>query len=413
MKASQKKLEKIILTTIMKTSSIPLFKVYMSKNASSYVAEVLGSGFIGEGPKVKEFEKKLKDFFKAHKYGTDLVTVNSATSGEHLLYYYLSKSRKLVQKEWWGSATKEWTEFKKTDEVLTSALTCTATNWPILLNNLNLRWVDVDPISLNLSPEDLESKINENTRLVTVVHWGGNPADMKSIEEVVKRAESKYGRSILIVEDCAHSFGGEYEDKIPIGFRGNLATFSLQAIKHITSGDGGFIVSPFTSLTEDLKLLRWYGIDREGPRADFRCEADIPEIGFKFHMNDISAAIGLANLEEATTVLSRNKENAAYYNSELTNFPGIETIPERGKPAYWLYTFHAERRDDLMKHLLDHNIASSRVHERNDKHSCVRKFYKDLPGVDQAVSSMISIPVGFWVGKEEREYIVEVLKKGW
>ena len=397
----------------MNKPSIPLFKVFMSDKAPEKVAEVLRSGFIGEGPQVRIFERELCSFFRSHTTNSKIITVNSATSAEHLLYSYLKKDRELVASSEWGNVTRKWKALKAKDEVLTTALTCTATNWPILLNDIKLRWVDVDPVTLNLCPEDLEKKINRRTRIVTVVHWGGNPADMEAIERVVRKAEKKYNHAIEIIEDCAHAFGGKYLDGINIGFRGNLATFSLQAIKHITSGDGGFFVTPYDSMERDAKILRWYGIDRDGPRSDFRCEADVPEAGYKFHMNDISAAIGRANLAEANPVLQANKDNAAFYNQALKGIEGIELIPENGTGAYWLYTLHAERRDDLMKHLNAHGIASSRVHERNDKHTCVRQYKKSLPGVDQAVSTMLSIPVGFWVDVEAREKIVEVIKKGW
>lgn len=394
----------------MNKKTIPLFKVYMSEKAPDAVSSVLKSGFIGEGPQVKLFEQELLNFFNVSS-NSGIVLVNSATSAEHLIYYMLKGDRILTK----GLGNKEvkWTGLNSNDEILSTPLTCTATNWPIIHNELNLKWLDVDPLTLNISLEDLENKINNNTRVITVVHWGGNPVDMERLESIVLNAELRYGRPIAIVEDCAHSFGGRYDNGTMIGFRGNFSTFSLQAIKHITSGDGGFLVTPYNSIEKDAKLLRWYGIDREGPRADFRCESDIMEAGFKFHMNDISAAIGRANLAEADWVLNQNKSNGKYYNTELKNVDGITLVPEIGESAYWLYTLHAERRDDLMRYLNEHGIVSSRVHERNDKHTCTVKYKTNLPGVDKAVSTMISIPVGYWVGSEEREYIVDVIKRGW
>ena len=92
----------------------------------------------------------------------------------------------------------------------------------------------------------------------------------------------------MVVEDCAHTWGSTYHGT-HLGTHGNTAVFSFQAIKHLTSGDGGLMVVPDDDLYRRGKLLRWYGIDREGDRADFRCEADVTEFGFKFHMNDIDA----------------------------------------------------------------------------------------------------------------------------
>ena len=395
---------------------IPLFKVYMSPKAKGAVNEVLDSGFIGEGPKVKQFELNLKSYFNAHKEYYDITTVNSATSAEHLLYSYFKKDREITTEVYDGVAytTTKWEALQPDDEVLTTALTCTATNWPIINEGLNLRWVDVDPLTCNMSLDSLEKEINEKTRIITVVHWGGNPIDLDRLKNIVDKAIKKYGREIIVIEDCAHSFGSTYKDK-NIGFTGNYSTFSLQAIKHITSGDGGFIGVPSQSVSKDFKILRWYGIDREGPRADFRCEADVLEAGYKYHMNDLSAAIGLSNLEDADYIINTNKSNGKYYDNALADIDGITVIPqvEGAESAYWLYTFHAERRDDLMKHLDEHGIKSSRVHERNDKHTCTIPYRTDLPGVDKAVKTMISIPVGYWVTPEDRKYIVDTIKKGW
>jgi dTDP-4-amino-4,6-dideoxygalactose transaminase len=390
---------------------IPLFKVYMSPSASDRVSEVLKSGFIGEGPQVKEFEKELQQFFGVR--GSNIITVNSATSGEHLLYHYFKKDRVLTGTpfEGIGQTTEKWDKLEKDDEVLSTPLTCTATNWPIINEGLNLRWVDVDPLLLTMDLDKLEEEINEKTRIITVVHWGGNPIDLDKLSRIVSQAEKKYGRKILVFEDCAHAFGSVYKNK-PVGFTGNFSTFSLQAIKHITSVDGGLVISPYHSSSSDFRLLRWYGIDRNGPRGDFRCEADVLEAGFKYHMNDVSAAVGRANLEQAHNILSINKSNGAYYNQALRDVKGITTIPqvEGADSAYWLYTFHAERRDELMKYLDTKGIKSSRVHERNDRHTCTIPYRKDLPGVDKAVSTMLSIPVGYWVSPDDRDYIVECIK---
>ena len=397
------------------SKQIPLFKVYMSKKAPKAVSNVLKSGFIGEGPQVKEFERELRQFFQLRDYQTDIITTNSATSAEHLFYHYLKSKRDLKSEFGWGWSTKKWLPFDRDkDEVLTTALTCTATNWPIILNEMKLRWVDVDPLSLNMDLNDLKKKINQNTRIISVVHWGGNPIDVDKLEKIVRQAEKKYNTSILVIEDCALAFGSQYKGKL-VGTTGNFATFSLQAIKHITSVDGGFIISPYTSFTRDAKLLRWYGIDREGPRADFRCEADVPEAGFKFHMNDVSAAVGRANLAESTKILSKNTTNGRFYNKALKNIDGVRVIPQiRGaRSAFWLYTMHVERRDDFMKYMAENGVATSRVHERNDNHTCVKQYKADLPQLEEGIKSMICIPVGYWVKKEDREYIVDLIKKGW
>mgnify|MGYP000371139010 CR=1 FL=1 len=195
------------------------------------------------------------------------------------------------------------------DEVLTTALTCTATNWPIPANNLKIKWVDVDPKTLNLDLNDLRRKITSKTKVIMVVHWGGYPNDLDELKKIQRETKGLYGFEPMIIEDCAHAFGSTYK-KEPIGSHGNICTFSFQAIKHLTTVDGGLLVCPNQKLYDRGKLIRWYGIDRNSNRKDFRCEADIKEWGFKFHMNDVCATIGIENLKKVDEVIRKHKENA-------------------------------------------------------------------------------------------------------
>jgi len=392
---------------------IPLFKVFMAPEAPKRVKSVLQSGFIGEGPEVKRFESELSNYFNIKNY--EISTTNSATSAEHLLYHYFKKDRVLVENIFEGVAfvTNPWKSMEG-GTVLTTSLTCTATNFPIINNGLKIKWVDVDPITCNMCLDDLQRKIDKDTRLITLVHWGGTPIDLDKLETIIENAEKKYGHKIIVIEDCAHAMGSTYKGT-PVGFTGNISTFSLQAIKHITSIDGGFIASPYASLNRDVRLLRWYGINRDDNRKDFRCEADVKEAGFKFHMNDVSAAVGSSNFKYIDKIVGVNKDNGEFYNERLKDIPGITTIPliPNTSSAYWIYTFHAEDRDGLMKKLFENNVYCSRVHERNDKHSCLSEFQSELPNVDAAVKSMLCIPVGHWVDNEDRERIVDTIAQGW
>jgi len=164
------------------------------------------------------------------------------------------------------------------------------------------------------------------------------------------------------------------------------------------------------------KKLRWYGIDRESPRRDFRCEPDIAEWGFKFHMNDINAAIGLANLKHVKEkVIQIHKENAAYYDTILKGVGGI-TLLDRdylSDSASWIYSMLVEDRDKFQKMMESKGIMTSQVHQRNDIHSCVKEYQTILPNLDKLENRIISIPVGWWVTEKDRKYIVETIKQGW
>lgn len=395
----------------MINKKIDLFKVFMAPTAAEEVGKVLNSGYIGQGPKVELFENQLKSFFD-HDY---VSTLNSGTSGLHLALHLLKKPLKGT-KVYSGvvGVDIDWPGLEEGDEVLATPMTCTASNWPILGNGLKIKWVDIDPTTLNMDLEDLERKITPKTKAIMLVHWGGYPNDLDKIKEIQYRAKKRFGFRPAIIEDGAHSFGSEYKKK-KIGTHGNLTMFSLQAIKHITSIDGGILMSPHSELNKRVRLARWYGIDRDGDRKDFRCEADVEEWGFKFHMNDVCATVGIENLKHVDDIVGKHRENAKYYDENLKNVKGVELLKreEGHDSAFWIYSMLVDDRDGFYKWMGECNITVSQVHERNDKHTCVYEHRTALPNLDKTIGRIVSIPVGWWVTEEEREYIVDCIKKGW
>ena len=364
----------------------------MSADAAGAVAKVLESGYIGQGPQVERFEEALSRLFD-HPAP---LTLNSGTSG-------LTLALRLIVDEAAGRS-----------EVLAPPVTCTATNWPILALSRRIRWVDTNPRDGNMDLEDLRRKLSPQTAAIMLVHWGGYPNDLNGVREVQRECESRFGFSPPVIEDAAHALGSTYEGKM-LGGHGNYTVYSLQAIKHLTAGDGGVLLCPDDTQTEKARLLRWYGIDRR-QSDDFRCEADIREWGYKFHMNDINATIGLANLSLLEETIARHRENGAFYRRSLADVAGITLLEEApGRTSsYWLFTIRAQDRDGLQRKLKERGIASGRVHERNDGYTCTRDFRDgELPGTDVLHREMLCIPVGWWVGPEQREYIADVIQEGW
>ena len=390
---------------------IDLFKVFMAPTAAEEVGKVLNSGYIGQGPKVDEFEKELRRYFD-HDY---ISTLNSGTSGLHLALHMLKKPAKNTN-VYYGSVSVDssWPGLEPGDEVLATPMTCTASNWPILANGLKIKWVDIDPTTLNMDLDDLERKITPKTKVIMLVHWGGYPNDLDRIKEIQQNALFRFGFKPAVIEDGAHSFGSKYKEKL-IGNHGNLTMFSLQAIKHLTAVDGGLLLSPHNELHRRAKLMRWYGIDRDGDRKDFRCEADVEEWGFKFHMNDVCATVGLENLKHVDDIIKKHRSNANYYDNSLSNTSGVKLLDrkEGHDSAFWIYSMLVENRDGFYKHMKDCGIVVSQVHERNDKHTCVSEYKSSLPTLDRIIGKVVSIPVGWWVTDEDRQYIVDCIKKGW
>jgi perosamine synthetase len=361
---------------------IPLFKVHMPESVREPILETLFSGFVGQGPKVDEFEGKLSEYFN----NKNTLTINAGTSGLHLALRLANVG--------------------PGDEVIATPMTCTASNMPILAMGAKIVWADVDPVSGLISVESIESKITKKTKAIMMVHFGGIPCDIDEINALAK----KHG--IKTIEDAAHSFGSEYKGQ-KIGNHSDFVMFSFQAIKHITTIDGGLLICKSDADYRRGRLLRWFGIDRDSPRTDFRCEENIAEWGYKFHMNDISGVIGIEQLKYADEIVGKHVQNARFYDEHLAGLKKIKLIPKskHSKSASWLYTMHVEDRDKFMAYMLDNYVSTSKVHERNDIHDCFSEFKSELPGVDSFCQTQISVPVGWWVTKQQRQYIVDLIKK--
>jgi dTDP-4-amino-4,6-dideoxygalactose transaminase len=207
--------------------------------------------------------------------------------------------------------------------------------------------------------------------------------------------------------------GATYKNK-PIGSHGNYCMFSFQAIKHLTTADGGMLVCPDNKTHKRAKLLRWYGLDRT-TSADFRCEQTVQEWGYKFQMNDIAASIGLSNMEHLNRIVELHQGNGLFYEEEFKYTDGVRLLESKDdrESSYWIFTMRVDDRDNFIQRMKEHGIGVSRVHDRNDKHPCVDQYKSGLPGTDKICEDMICIPCGWWVGEEERQYIVDKIKEGW
>ena len=336
----------------------------MNPKAKKAVSEVLESGYIGEGTKAKLFEQEFSSFV-----GRPVRLVNSATSAIDLALHMIG--------------------IQAGDEVITTPITCTATNSNAVNRGATLVWADVDRNGL-IDPNDVANKITSKTKAIIGVSWGGVMPDYAALKSF----------GIPVIEDAAH---GEYFTNKE---RGDYIVWSFQAIKHLTCGDGGALYSPDHNRS---RLLRWFGLDRESS-ADFRCAQNITEVGYKYHMNDINASIGLANILDLPLLLRIHRENAAYYDKHLTN-PYIEKLQVTSQ-SRWLYTILVEDRDYFIEYLKGRGIAASQVHARNDKHTAfqrVSRFSMQNAGVQRFDDCQVSIPIGWWLTRKQQDYIISTI----
>lgn len=352
---------------------IPLFKVYMADTAAEHVKQVLESGYIGQGPKVEQFEQDLKKYL--HSPHAPL-SVNSGTSALDLAYHMVG--------------------VRTGTEVISTAQTCTATNGAIALRGAKIVWADVNPLTGLIDPKDVANKITDKTVAIVAVDWGGRPADYDVLRS--------YG--IPVIEDAAHAFGATYKG-IPIAQSGgDYVMWSFQAIKHLTTGDGGALLPPDNEI-ERGRLLRWFGLDRRSGES-FRCAQTIQELGYKYQMNDIAAAIGIENLKYVKMVVDRHKLHASIYANAFKNLKHIYAPEYNDDSSWWLYTIvlpTPESRDKFTLYMMDKDITVSPVHDRNDKHPPLMFDKPVLPGLNHFSARQIAIPVGWWLNMADIEYI--------
>jgi len=370
---------------------IPLFKVAMTERAAQAAAAVLTSGYIGQGAQVDAFERELRRAFDAER---DVLTLNSCTSALDLALHLCGVR---------GDG----------DVVVSTPMTCSATNSPVVTKGALVAWADVDPVTGLIDPESVDrvlKRIGREVAAVVAVDWAGRMCDYNALREVC----DPYG--IPIIEDAAHAplatLNGRYQTRVG----GDYIAYSFQAIKHLTTVDGGGLLCPNEQTTERARLLRWYGLDRRS-KADFRCEQDIAEVGFKYHMNDVAAAIGLANLPHLPGIVRAHRGHARFYDRVLGDLPPerVQLPPPDPGSSYWLYTVLVEDRASFQAHLLERDVATSQVHRRNDEHPAFRAAAHPAsdarPGLDHFAAHQVSIPVGWWLPEAELARVADAVRE--
>lgn len=362
----------------------PLFKVFMPESVVEAVRETLFSGYIAEGDRVALLTKMVSEYIGNNR----TVLVNSGTSALTLAFR-LAGVRPGV-------------------EVISTPLTCVASNVPILdLGGVPV-WGDVDPETGMLDPDGIETLINEKTKAICILHKEGDPARLDEILAIAKKHDLK------VIEDCAHSFGSRYKE-VKIGNHGDFCCFSFQAIKHMTTGDGGALTCKNETDFQRAKRLKWFGVDhdkQDGGKAWLR---DIPEWGYKMNMNDISASIGIECIKHIDEINTAFNKNGTRYSELLKDVPGVSLIRRDPKDysIFWAYCLIAENREGLVEKLAGEGIAAGQIHPRNDIYSMFDMAKRNLPNTDYFSAREICVPCGWWVDEEEVERICSIIRGGW
>jgi dTDP-4-amino-4,6-dideoxygalactose transaminase len=365
-------------------NNIVLFTPHIPKNAEKYISKTLQSRWLGQGPQVERFENEFLKLVNADNG----IAVGSGTDALHLSYILAG--------------------IKSGDEVIVPVFTCTATNIPLLYLGAKIVFADIDPSTMNIDPKSVENLITKKTKAIVCVHYGGLPCDMKAIKEIAL----KY--NLVIIEDAAHAVGAEYLGQL-VGNISDFTMFSFQAIKHITTGDGGFLTFKDSAILDRAKQLRWFGIDRTAKQLGI-WENDIQEIGFKYQMTDLSASLGLAGIEEFEETLNIRRNLYLHYNLLLSNIDSVQVIGKEDsirKSAAWLYTICVNNRKKLQEKLWESGIESRQVHYRNDRYSIFKQSKSNFPVMDEIEDKYLVLPLHTKMNLIDVERIVRVIDSGW
>lgn len=361
---------------------LPLVKPYISPRDELMpeIERVLYSNYIAEGEAAWKFEESLREYLG----NPNTLAVQSGTAALHLAMLQLNIG--------FG------------DEVISTPMTSEPTNTTIAITGAKVVWADVDPNTGLLDPKSVREKITEKTKAIMLVHYAGMVCDMDEFNKLSKET------GIPIIEDAAHALGAKYNGKI-IGSNSRFTCFSFQAIKQMTTVDGGAIAFNNPDDVTPVRKLRWFGLDKKVSRL----ENDISRAGYKYGINNLTGIIGQIQLKHTPEILDMYISNGKFYDKALNGIPGITLVPyyPNTEPSYWLYTMKVEKRDDFMKMMESAGVTASPLHHRSDTHSVFAESKCELPNMDQWYKSFVHIPCGWWVDEETRKKIVKTIKKGW
>lgn len=361
---------------------IPIIKPFLPSREilMPRLEEIIYSGYVAEGESVAEFEKQLGELLN-NPY---CLTVNSGTAALHIALNLIG--------------------LKAGDEVISTALTAEPTNTTIVLTGAKVVFADVEYETGLISPDSIEKNINSNTKAIMIVHYAGMVCDMERINAL----SEKY--NIPVIEDAAHAFLSKFNDQY-IGNNSPYTCFSFQAIKHLTTIDGGLLCLKNEEEYNRARRMRWFGLDKKVARLD----NDITEAGYKYHMNNVNATVGLVQLEYMKENVFKYIENGRFFDEKFQGIEGLTLIPYHSKtePSYWLYTMKVERREDFIKLMNENEISASPLHLRSDRHSVFNAPIDKTPNLDLFYEEFVHIPCGWWLSNEDKENIVQTIKKGW
>lgn len=362
---------------------IPYGHQWIDKADINAVVKILKSDWLTQGPVAEKFEKAVAKYCGA-KYG---VAFSSGTSALYCAY---------------RSA-----EIKQGDEVITSPLTFAATSNMLAMLGAVPVFVDIQSDTLNIDPELVEGHITKKTKAIVAIDFAGHPCDYDEILKIAKK------HNLLLIEDACHALGAEYNGK-KIGSFADMTVLSFHPVKHITTGEGGMVLTNSKDFYEKLKLFRNHGIEKKPEKGGWYYE--ISEPSFNFRITDFQCALGISQLKKIGKFLKDRRGLAKKYNKELAGIEGIKLPIEKdyAKSAWHLYVIQVKNRKKLFGEMQKQGIGVQVHYMPLHLHPFFQnKFgYKkgDFPVAEQYYKEAVSLPIFYNLNKKDFEKVIKIIK---
>jgi len=363
---------------------IQIFKPWFEEAEHEALREPLQTGWVGSGPKVAEFEKRFAEYIGVEH----AIALYSASAALHLAMLVAEVGDR---------------------DVLTTPMTFVSTNHAILYAGGRPVFCDVEADTLNVDAKELEKRVTPQTRAIVVVHYGGHACDMDPVVEVASR------HNLVLIEDAAQACGGSYKGN-KLGSLGDIGCFSFESKKNLSTGDGGMLVTDDGAVADRVRKLKWMGISRgtwerfSSGQAGRSWEYDVEEVGFKYQMNDIAAAIGLVQLGKLEIANQLRRRRVRRYEEAFAEVAGVEPLAQRpyAENACYHMVVQLDERDALCDFLEGRNIQSG-VHFYPNHFLPVYQPFRGgpLPVVERVWQRILTLPLYPQMTDAEQDRVID------
>lgn len=360
---------------------VPLSSPDIGQRERDLINEVLAGSILSIGPKIEQFERMVAEYLGVK----EAVAVNSGTSGLHLAVRALG--------------------IGEGDEVITTPFSFIASSNCLLFERARPVFVDIDPLTLNIDAEVIETKITPRTKAILPVHIFGRPADMEAILEIAGK------HRLAVIEDACEAIGASYNGKMA-GSESDAGVFAFYPNKQITTGEGGVISTNSIELAGLCRSMRNQGRSNEEKWLD-HCR-----LGYNYRLDELSAALGVAQMERIDEILAKREAVARAYNARLKRLEGIATPPaEPGIRISWfVYVIRLNtgiNRDRVMAYLQENGVDCRPYFQPIHLQPFYREMFGyqqgDFPNTEQAASSTLALPFFNNLTEQQIDYVVGVL----